>query len=299
MAIKTEMLRYFVEVAQAGNLAVAAKNLGRTSSAVSMMLKQFEEHLGAPLFVANRKNQLTKLGEFTLKEAEQELFHFDNTVSSILRYAHSNEGLVRLSSVPSIATFMLPEVILAMQKLVPNIFIDINDVTMDGVLQQLNDGTIDIGIINEIQILDTERYGFRNLLSDRYGIIFHHDSPLAKKDKLYWSDLASVTYIDNYLCRAIDEPAVRKATVRSNLKIASPMALLALIKSQAGVTVVPEIAGSMMTDDLRFVVPEGNVYQRKVQLVWDKVKTPLPAVAMFCDELDKVIDKYKASRNIP
>lgn len=299
MAIKTEMLRYFVEVAQAGNLAVAAKSLGRTSSAVSMMLKQFEEHLGAPLFVANRKSQLTKLGEFTLKEAEQELFHFDNTVSSTLRYAHSNEGLVRLSSVPSIATFMLPKVILAMQELVPNIFIDINDVTMDGVLQQLNDGTIDIGIINEMQVLDTERYGYRNLLCDRFGIIFHRDSPLAKKDKLYWSDLANVTYIDNYLCRAIDEPAVRKATINSNLKIASPLALMALIQSQVGATVVPELASSMMTDDLRFVIPEGNIYQRKVQLIWDKVKSPLPAVAIFCDELDKVVNEYKAERNIP
>ena len=56
MAIKTDMLRYFVSVAEAGNLASAAKTLQRSPAAVSMMLKQLEEELGAPLFQTDRKN---------------------------------------------------------------------------------------------------------------------------------------------------------------------------------------------------------------------------------------------------
>ena len=46
MAIKIEMLRCFCTVAQTGNLTEAADRLGRTQSAVSMTLKQFESHLG-------------------------------------------------------------------------------------------------------------------------------------------------------------------------------------------------------------------------------------------------------------
>ena len=61
MAIKLEMLRYFVEVAKTGNLSQAAERLGRSPSALSMMLKQFEEHLGAPLFETDRKSNLTLL----------------------------------------------------------------------------------------------------------------------------------------------------------------------------------------------------------------------------------------------
>ena len=56
------MLRCFATVARSGNLADAGDKLGRTPSAVSMMLKQFEEHLGAPLFESERKSKLTALG---------------------------------------------------------------------------------------------------------------------------------------------------------------------------------------------------------------------------------------------
>jgi DNA-binding transcriptional LysR family regulator len=66
------MLRNFVAVAALGNLNDAADRLGRAPSAVSMSLKQLEEHLGAPLFASDRKNRLTALGRFTLAEGSRE-----------------------------------------------------------------------------------------------------------------------------------------------------------------------------------------------------------------------------------
>ena len=71
MAIKIEMLRCFCAVAQSGNLSEAADRLGRTQSAVSMMLKQFENHLGKKLFLGERKNHLTALGEQVLEMAQK------------------------------------------------------------------------------------------------------------------------------------------------------------------------------------------------------------------------------------
>ena len=61
--IKLEMLRCFGAVAQAGNLGDAAVRLGKTQSALSMTLKQLEEHLGERLFETERKNRLTPLGQ--------------------------------------------------------------------------------------------------------------------------------------------------------------------------------------------------------------------------------------------
>ena len=49
MALKLEMLRTFVAVAHAGELAKAARALGRTPSAVSMTLKQVQDELEAQL----------------------------------------------------------------------------------------------------------------------------------------------------------------------------------------------------------------------------------------------------------
>jgi DNA-binding transcriptional LysR family regulator len=62
MAIEIEMLRCFQ----------AAAALVRTPSAVSMMLAQFEDHIGEALFQTARKSRLTPLGDLILAEAQRE-----------------------------------------------------------------------------------------------------------------------------------------------------------------------------------------------------------------------------------
>lgn len=49
MAIKIEMLRSFLTVAEEGNIKDAATRLLRTPSAVSMTLSALEDELGGPL----------------------------------------------------------------------------------------------------------------------------------------------------------------------------------------------------------------------------------------------------------
>ena len=111
MAIKIEMLRCFAAVAKSGNLADAAEKLGRTPSAVSMMLKQFEEHLGSPLFESERKNKLTAMGVFALGEAAREVDSFERTVSALRSFARSEAGFLRVAAVPSVAEAILPQVV--------------------------------------------------------------------------------------------------------------------------------------------------------------------------------------------
>ena len=97
MAIKIEMLRCFHAVAKHGNLAEAAEILGRTPSAISMMLRQFEDHIGAPLFETARKSKLTPLGMQIKAEATRELNHFDRTIASIEGLSRAEMGHVRLA----------------------------------------------------------------------------------------------------------------------------------------------------------------------------------------------------------
>lgn len=285
MVIKTEMLRCFVEVAQAGNLATAAKNLGRTPSAVSMMLKQFEENLNAPLFKTDRKTNLTPLGKFTLEEAQREIFHFDNTVSSILRYAYSNDGLVRLACLPSGATYMLPDVTRSVQDKIPGVFIDISEAQSDIILQQLREGTVDIGIISEMHIIDTVNFHVEPLIADRFGIVCCADSELGQKETVHWSDLLATNFVDNYLCRAIDEPAVRKATANARLQVASPLALGMFLQTYDGASAAPELACKMLPDTLVFKVPDGKAHYRHVQIVSSKHHEQSKAVRLFIETL--------------
>ena len=62
MAVKLELYRVFKEVADTGNISVAAKNLYISQSAVSQSIKQLETALQARLFARNPRG-VTLTGE--------------------------------------------------------------------------------------------------------------------------------------------------------------------------------------------------------------------------------------------
>ena len=119
MAIKLEMLRVFRTVAEHGTLNGAATALGRTPSALSMMLTQLEDHISAPLFETARKNRLTPLGQLVLEESSRATDAFSRSLDAIGRHAMSVAGTVRIATVPSATVTLLPDVIAAFRKLRP------------------------------------------------------------------------------------------------------------------------------------------------------------------------------------
>ncbi len=128
MAVKLEMLRVFRVVAEKGSLATASEALNRTPSAISMMLRQLEENVGAPLFETDRKNRLTPLGELVLDESARATDAFARSLDAIRRNAASLAGTVRIAAVPSATVTILPGLIAAFRERRPEVRLEISDV---------------------------------------------------------------------------------------------------------------------------------------------------------------------------
>ncbi len=289
MAIKTEMLRYFVEVAEAGNLANAAKVLKRSPAAVSMMLKQFEAELGAPLFLTDRKNQLTELGVHTLGEAKRELAHFDGTVTSIVHFAESGEGQVRAAVIPAAAANLMPNVVKILHKENPNIRVDIDDLTNESAIAGVRAETVDIGIVNELVLWGSSSIRHSVILTDRIGLLCARDSELGRKVNLYWSDVAKTRMISHFLCNKIQEPEIRKAVTSARLHVMSALSIQAFVRGGEYVSPMPELGGISLPSDLVFRVPEGNEYWRSIYLIWNDNRKPTPATVRFCNVMRRTI----------
>ena len=291
MTIKTDMLRYFVAVAEAGNLSKAAEKLQRSPAAISMMLKQFEEELGSPLFETDRKSHLTALGEFTLAEARRELMHFENSISAILKFAESGEGQVRVAAMPSAAANLLPQTVRELHIQNPNILVDIEDMTNDAILDKVNLEVADIGIVNHFLMRGAPHMQSVHVLSDRMGILCGRNSFLGRKEKIYWSDLATEPFISHELCRTIDEPALRKAAAQSKISASSALAIQSFVRGGNYVSPIPELGGLALPSDVVFRVPEGNAYWRNVYLVWNEHNNLSPATKRFCRLLKGTISE--------
>ena len=287
MVIKLEMLRCFVAVARSGNLGDAAKKIGRTPSAVSMMLKQFEENLGAPLFESERKSKLTSLGAFTLDEASREVDHFERTVSMITSFARSEAGLVRIAAVPSVAGSILPKVMQQFLKEHPNVSVDIRDMDSAGVYRELEKERIDLGIATvtgpEANINRTP------LFSDEFGVVCPIDHPLSKvQSPVTWDVLKSWPFITNGLCGQITDEKFQEVISASHLMVRNTTSLLALVREGVGLTVVPRLVVANAEQDIRFIPVNDPNARRSIEILRRADSILSPAVQRFEDVIREI-----------
>lgn len=266
MAIKVEMLRCFATVARSGNLADAADRLGRTPSAISMMLKQLEDHLGAPLFEAGRKSKLTALGVFALDEASRELDHFDRAVLSIEHFARATSGLVRIAVVPSVAETILPDIIQSFLAEHPDVHIDVRDMDSAGVAREIERERIDLGIATgEGANADIAR---EELFSDDFGIVCHTDHPLVSSDlPVTWSDLTSWPFLANGTCEQIPDKHLRSVNASSKLMVRNTTSLLALVRAGVGITALPRLVAERSDSSIAFLPVAGPPTKRRIDLL--------------------------------
>lgn len=283
MAIKLEMLRYFRAAAELGSLSEAANAVGRTPSAVSMMLRQFEDELGAALFETGRKSRLTPLGEAVYTEVRRELDHFDRTVDRITALSRAEMGLVRIAATPSLVAMVLPDIIANFLREYPGVRIDLRDMNSAAVLTALEQDEADIGLATMATAPTLDSSPF---LTDRFGLVCRTDHPLAQDwDSLTWADLAEVDFIDNDLCGLIRSPDFMSIRARSRLSAPNTASLLALVRAGLGVTVLPELVARANPIGVTFLPLADPLARRDVSLICQPAHRLGPVAAAFARQL--------------
>ena len=279
MAIKIEMLRCFAMVANHGSLSEAADALGRTPSAVSMMLKQFEDHVGSALFETARKSRLTPVGELILTEARREVAHFENTVSVIEGLSRSELGFLRLAVTPSVATTVLPAVIFRFAKKFPKVHIDLRDMDSATISRELDRERADIGI-GSLPVVEGMRR--TELFSDAFGLVCHKDHPLTKNwDQLTWRTLGDQTIIANGLCQQIKDPEFAPILARSRMMVPNTASLLGLVRQRVGITVLPRLVVANLLEEFAFLPLADVTARRTVHLMSRPNNLLMPAAREF------------------
>lgn len=281
MALKIEMLRGFATVARSGNLSDAAQTLGRTPSAVSMMLKQLETHLGEPLFETDRKSKLTALGAYVLEQAERELQQFDNTVKAIEGFAKATHGRVRIATVPSVAGTIIPQVFSRHISDYHNVDIELRDMDSTSILHELSRDRIDIGIATIGQ--QTAGLSSQHLLSDTFGVICAPTHPLAQEEgPVPWEALANERLIANSLSASIGaEPSVQ-LHAGALISAHNLTSIMGMVHANIGITVLPKmVINAINSANLVFRPLCGPQVKREIHLLRRADSTLSPAARLL------------------
>ncbi len=270
-------LRVFDAVAESGSIRLAAERLGRTPSAISEKLKQFEQEVGAPLFESGRKSRLTPVGNFVQTQVRDLLSHVDRKLASLQAYSRNAIGRIDIASVPSIATTILPAVIAKFRTQWPAVEITVRDADSRSVADLVQSGTVELGIAS----MQSERRAIRftPLFDEPIGVVCRRDDPLFRdKRPQRWSALRGRTLLANAISDSHNIDPEAQPT-QAPIVVYNVLSLLALVRANVGITMLPRLSVSEMHPELGFIPIEEPDARRTVGLITRVGEILSPAAA--------------------
>lgn len=187
-------LRAFVAVYRLGKLSAAAEQLFVTQSAISVLIRQMEQGLGARLFDrTTRSLQPTQAAREALAVAERILRDVESLGSSFRDLGGLRRGRVCVAVTPTLAAFVMPPVIRRFAALYPDIRVVVDDCAPDQFMSRVIGEHVDFGIgTPEKMLADAD---LQTLVHDHLSLVCRPDHALAGKKVVRWADLAGYPVI--------------------------------------------------------------------------------------------------------
>ena len=163
-------LRYLVAVAQHLNFTKAAEACFVSQSTLSTGLKELEQTMGVQLIERDRQNvSVTPVGEEVVARAIQLLAGAEDLIEYTHHTGHAMTGTIKLGAIPTIAPFLLPQVIPMIRQEYPDLRIALREDLTANLLQRVVDHQLDFALI--ALPYDTEGLLVKELYADHGGAI--------------------------------------------------------------------------------------------------------------------------------
>jgi DNA-binding transcriptional LysR family regulator len=141
--MELRQLRYFVAVAETGNISTAAKRIFLTQPALSRQIKALENEIGQCLLERRAHSvHLTPIGEGLLRDARELLQHADQVLE---RVRGAGRGVrLRVGYAPSLASGILSVAVGNFTRAHPDAKVELFDLSTGEMLAQLEGNRLDI-----------------------------------------------------------------------------------------------------------------------------------------------------------
>ena len=286
--------RYFVAVAEAGSLTVAAEQILHTSQpSLSRQIRDLEEEVGARLLTRRARGiELTPAGRAFLDHARSVLSQVEAAADAARRVAHPAKPCFTMGFLTGHELTWMPEALQILRDELPNIDVMISSQYSPLLADSLSKGKIDAAFLRRER--GVPELAFRLLVKEPLVVILPGDHRLAALKAVSPRDLVGETFvavsntapvlrvvIDNYLKRS----GVNITPQHEVDHIAMAMSLIA---STRGVALLPAYVQNFLPSSVTSRPLKGDV--PTIDLVLGHKKSnESPILKLLLSRLDELV----------
>jgi DNA-binding transcriptional LysR family regulator len=186
-------LRIFEAAARQLHFGRAAREMHLTQPAVSLQLKQLEQHVGLPLFEQmGRRMHLTRAGEELLRHSRIVLRQLREAQEAIDALKGTGGGELHIA-VTSTAKYFAPKLLAEFRRSHPEVKVRLTVNNREAVVHELSENSVDLAVMGRApRGLDTIAAPFAK---HPLAVIAAPEHPLARRRRLELADLAGESFL--------------------------------------------------------------------------------------------------------
>jgi len=283
-------LSYLVELAHRLNFRAAAEAQFVTQSTLSAGIKELESVLEVQLVERDQRHvRLTAVGEEVVARSRGILAAASDLADAARSAAQPLAGPLRFGAIPTIAPFLLPEILPPVRRAHPQLRLYLREDLTDRLLERLRAGRLDVALI--ALPYDIEGLHVAELFRDEFWFVAPEHDPAARDKKIVTRGLdpKRVLLLEEGHClrsHAIAACGRRRGNWDTAVQATSLYTLIEMVVGGMGVTLLPEMAltaGLLKGTRLiarPFAPPAPS---RTLALVARRTSPRLPEVKMLAD----------------
>jgi LysR family hydrogen peroxide-inducible transcriptional activator len=286
--ITLRQLRYFNALARQGHFGRAAEACAISQPALSMQIKDLEDALGGVLLERSpRQVALTTFGEEAAPRV-RDILRLVDELEDLARASRDRlAGRLRIGMIPTIAPYLLPEVIGNLTRMHPELDIHVRETLTPKLIEELADGRLDTAIValpvSEPSLVEVALFSEHFLLV-RPGE--DEGKPMPSSKMLRTMRLLLLEEGHCFRDQALSFCNMQSSPPREVLDASSLSTLVQMVSAGIGVTLIPEMAVAVETRSAsvsvtRFKNPQPS---RTIGMVWRKT-SPLAGQLMQFSEV--------------
>jgi len=269
-----KQLRYFEALAQHGHFGRAAQACSISQPALSVQIRELEDTLGTDLFERGaRQVRLTNFGEEFAIRVRTILRSVDE-LGELARASRDHlVGRLRIGVIPTIAPYLLPDIITNLTSANSNIEIQIRESLTPILVRELADGLLDAAIValpvSEPSLTEVALFEEKFVLVRPVG---DENKPVPDHEDLREMKLLLLEEGHCFRDQALSFCNIQSSRPREMLDASSLATLVQMVGAGLGVTLIPQMAISVETRSAPVSIAHFKSPQpsRTIGMIWRK-----------------------------